>query len=166
MLLVFGTEPTVEGTSLVDRGAEGFRQAGRLAMFVPIVIGHVRAYEILLEAMLRTMLAEVDTPLADDDLGIDKSAAVGAQTAGRAEEGVIAEVHRNPFLWTSKLKQFYALTRASAAHIIQWVFVEVKITAQVAKKKTVAAPMSAKMIRIASPIAFNTSFMITPASPA
>ena len=93
VLLVFGTQAAVIGAALVGASAEGPGQAGRLAELVAIVPGDVGADEVLDEAVLGAVLAEIDTALAGDDLGIDEPPAVGTQTSRRAEEGVVSQIH-------------------------------------------------------------------------
>ena len=65
----------------------------RLAQLITVVVGHVRANEILDDAVLGAALAEVDAALPDDDLGIDEPPALGAEAACRAQERVVAKLH-------------------------------------------------------------------------
>src|SRR5437868_3523241 len=93
MLFVLGAEAAVVGAALVGAGAERPRQAGRLAVLVAVVVGDVRADEVLDDAVLGAALAEVAAAGADDDLGIDEAAALRAEAAGGAQKGVIAQLH-------------------------------------------------------------------------
>src|SRR5206468_990275 len=93
VLLMIGTQPAIVRAALLDLRAVGVRLPGGLAEFVPVVIGDVRADKVLDQAVLRTLLAEVDPTISCDDLRIDDAPAMRAEAAGRAEEGVIAKVH-------------------------------------------------------------------------
>ena len=93
VLFMFGTKAAIVGAALVGAGAVGARRARRLAEFVAVVIGNVGADEVFDEAVFGAALTEVDAAVADDDLGVHQPAALGTETAGGPEEGVIADVH-------------------------------------------------------------------------
>src|SRR5579875_354 len=71
VLFVFGTQPAVIGTAALDLGAVSMGKAGRLAQFMSIEISDIGTDKILDQAVFGAALAEVNAPVADDDLGID-----------------------------------------------------------------------------------------------
>jgi len=92
VLFVLRAQAAIERAAPVRPGAEDARQARRLVKFMAVIVGNVRANEVLAGAMIRAMLAEVNAIVADDDLGVHQPAADGAKTPGCSEEGVVAEM--------------------------------------------------------------------------
>src|SRR5205085_9786487 len=97
VLLVFGTEAAVVRAAAVGGDAVAARLAGGLVELVPLVVGDIRADEVLDQPMLGAALAEVDAAVADDDLGVHEPPAVRAEALGQAAEGVVAEEHKRTF---------------------------------------------------------------------
>src|SRR5262249_28149746 len=89
VLLVLGTQTTVERAAPVACRAESLRQARGLVEVMAVEVGRVRADEVLHRAVVWAVFAEVDAVITDDDLGIHESAAVRAQAASGAAKRVI-----------------------------------------------------------------------------
>src|SRR5262249_42309353 len=96
VLLVLGAQAAVVRTALVRRRAVRARQAGRLAELVAVVVRDVGADEILDGAVLRTLFAEINAALADNDLRLDEPPALRTEAAGRAKKRVVTKAHTRP----------------------------------------------------------------------
>jgi hypothetical protein len=92
MLLMLGTQPTVEGTTTPRFDRKADRKLARQAVLHPIKPAIITAHKIFTGAVLQTLLQKINATVSRHDLRGNDSEALRTQTLSRSKKSMITQL--------------------------------------------------------------------------